>query len=205
MAAKRNPLKIAGQGMAIAAIAVSAVLLVFATASVLVFAVGMGGALEQAHGEARKTRDRVNLHNISIGIMLYVADEGGAYPDSLADLLDGGAYLDDPSVLLCPGDLTPGRLADGAPCSYEYIGALPAMPPAQVIVAYTREGIFPDGRNVLRADATIRWYGEQELSGPAGLLADSYARVVTWLGDDLTEERDAELRSFYGIAAVQEE
>jgi hypothetical protein len=210
--ARREPLRFGGEGVAIAAVTVGGVFALFAVTGVVAWMVvlgritggdavggGMFGVpLGVARAEADKTWDKVNLHNIGIAVMLYSTDSGGRCPGSLADLL-GAGYMDDPGLLANPNDPMPRALPDGTPCSYEYIGALPKLPPGPVIMAYTRKGVFADGRNVLRADMAVAWRTEGELTGPKDLLAESYAWVVEWLGDGLTEERDAELRAFYEI------
>jgi prepilin-type processing-associated H-X9-DG protein len=72
-----------------------------------------------------------------------------------------------------------------------------------VIVCYTRAAIYPGGRNVLRADGSVRFVQEETLHDPTMppdvSLRDSYEVVVEALGARLTPERDAELRRFYEV------
>jgi hypothetical protein len=195
VAVQRKPREHAGRRLAIAAIVVSGATLA------VVLALALRVLADVRRTQAR-SGDHDRLYGIGLAIAAYGDDHGSAYPESLADLLNGRAYLGGPGYLLNQVDPEPQNLPDGTPCSYAYIGPLPAQPPEDTIIAYTRRGIFREGRTALYPYApygTIRWHTEEELTDPDGLLAQSYARVVEWLGDDLTEERDAELRAFYEI------
>jgi hypothetical protein len=164
-------------------------------------AILMARASARADVEHQRTHDRAMLWNVGCALLLWRDDAGGAYPDSLSDLIGepGEAYIDYPQVLVSWSDPEPQSLPDGTPCSYVYVGGLPDAPPEGIIVLYTRKGILPGGRNVFYSQRDAAWHREVELTGPSGLLAKSYAGLVEALGDELTEERKAGLRAFYEV------
>jgi hypothetical protein len=164
-------------------------------------------ALARARTEAGKSEGRANLHNIGIALAMYRAvyraGNNDEYPPDLEPLLDKG-FLKSPEVFVDPADKAPvQRGAAGFRYSYEYVGAVPAAVPGDVIIVYSRRGIYPDGRNVLCADAAVLWASEAELHNPNGdprtSLRASYEAVVTAFGDRLTEERRAALKKFYEV------
>ncbi|MHC4591665.1 MAG: DUF4190 domain-containing protein [Planctomycetota bacterium] len=202
---RRRPQELTGRGMAVAGIVVSAfVLVVLMPAAIFVglYTASQSPGLAEARLAAMKVRDKSNLHLVSLGSGLYCA-EHGEYPASLDILLKEG-HLIDQEVLLAPADEAPRPLGETSLlCSYEYVGALPTDIPETTITCYTRKGVYPGGRNVVYADMAVNWVSEAELAaGPdAGRqsLRASYEALVRALGDELTPEREAQLREFYEI------
>jgi hypothetical protein len=86
--------------------------------------------------------------------------------------------------------------------SFAYVGPLPDGLPADVIVAYSRPGLYADGRIVACVDCRTEFVTERQLrsESPGGpmSLSRSYGAVRELLGPHLTAERDEELRRFYG-------
>jgi hypothetical protein len=160
-------------------------------------------ALARARTEARKTVGMSDLHNIGLGLAMYRNDDDGKYPDSLAELVDRG-YLADASPLIDPNDPDPQPLAGGKyKTSFEFVGALPPQVPPDTIIAYSRKGVYPQGRNVLYVDNAVMYVSEWQLQQPGEprtSLQASYDGVVAAYGNDLTPEIDARLRKFYEIA-----
>ncbi len=195
---RQRPAELQGKGLAIAGIVVSSASLL----SIVVFAVTVAmlmPALSSAHYEARKVMGMADLQNIGVAIAMYEHDQGET-PPTLEALLEGG-YLDDPSVLIHPAD---DQLAmwDGG-SSFIYVGSLPSRTPQDVIICYARAGIQFDERAVLSRDVRVQPVSEFDLHDPNGpprtSLIASYDAVVAAYGDELTLERDAELRAFYEV------
>jgi len=160
-------------------------------------------SLHRARSEARRAAGKSGLRNIFTGLALYLNDQDGAYPESLAELVDQG-YLQGPGSLIDPSDPNPQPIAGGRyRTSYEYPGGLPRNVPPGVISVYSRKGIHPDGRNLLSIDGAVLWATEWQLNQPGGdmrtSLRASYEAVVAAYGDALTPEIDARLRKFYEI------
>jgi hypothetical protein len=194
----RSAGRLRGKGLATGGIVTSGVALVM-----LILAAMLMPALARPRAEARNAVSARNLHIIGIALEMYQTDWGSQYPPSLAELCPD--YLRDESILVDPGDKAPVRLGNrGLRCSYEFVGSLPAGRLRRgVIVCYTRTGINPAGRTVLRADGSVRFVQEETLHDPTMppdvSLRDSYEVVVEALGVSLTPERDAELRKFYEV------
>ena len=116
-------------------------------------------ALARAREEARRAVCKSNLAQIGKACVAYTVDHGDRMPASLADLVP--QYLADGRVLVCPsdgGDIP--HLRNGLPCSYRYVGNLPAREAApNTMVAYSR-GEHEDGRNVLFYDGHVSWMTE---------------------------------------------
>jgi len=160
-------------------------------------------AIARARTAARESGGRANLHDIGLGIAMYREGNNDDYPPDLEPLLDKG-FLESPEVFVDPADKAPvQRGAAGFRYSYEYVGTVPAAVPGNVIMAYSRRGIYPAGRNVLCADVAVLWVSEAELHNPNGnprtSLRASYEAVVKAFGDKLTDERKAELKKFYEV------
>lgn len=138
-----------------------------------------------------------DLHSIGVAISMYFNDKA-EWPPSLEVLFDE-YYVEDLAVFLhqADGDPFPMRNA-GYLCSYEYVGALPAHPPAEVIVCYLRRGILPDERAVLlSAGFAVETWSEEAF---AQRLAETYLGLIGHFGDRLSEERREQLKAFCGIA-----
>jgi hypothetical protein len=149
-------------------------------------------------------RSLESLHRLGIGIQTYARDHDWQSPPSLDAVVEGG-YVDSADALIDPADKTPsGRTEGGRRCSYEYVGPIPPNAPRDVIVCYLRKGIWLPFRNVLKFDSSIEVVPEDQLRDPRGdfpsrSLPASYEAVVKAFGDELTPERNAELRAFYEI------
>jgi hypothetical protein len=164
---------------------------------------GFVSSLGRARDEAKKAVSRANLHNIGLGIAMHRAAHDDAYPPDLRALLTEG-YLDDREMLLDPSDAKPVPVGgNGPPCSYEYIGQIPRGAPPDTIIAYTRKGIYPDGRNVLYEDVAVMWVPEADLHDPQGdprkSLRASYQALMDSCGPDMAEEQKARLKVFFEV------
>jgi hypothetical protein len=161
-------------------------------------------ALARARTQARVTAGMANLRNIGLGLTLYAQDNGGAYPETLAQLLDLG-YLATPSVLVDPTDPAPPLIpGTQTPCSYRYVGPAMQYAPPNVIVCYTRPGLDPEGRYVLHRDATVMRATDSQLTGDWNpdsrtSLRESYEAFLFQATGELTVRQQTELREFYGI------
>jgi hypothetical protein len=150
-------------------------------------------------------KGRANLHAIGVGIASYREAHAGASPPDLESLFRGGYLLQkDRAILVDPADAPPyAQGPAGIAPSCVYVGALPPVVPDDVIICYSRKGVYPDGRNVLRNDLAVDWVGEDQLQDPAGeawsSLRASYEAVVKAFGNTLTEQRKAELKKFYEV------
>ncbi len=159
-------------------------------------------AVHGARQAARKASSMANMRVIGLDIMLYLADHDQLPPD-FETLIEGG-YAESPEEFLDPADAHPvQRGKKGYRYSYEIVGSLPAMPDVSSIVAYSRKGVFPDGRTVLFADSHVEFLTEAELhsreAGSHASLYASYQGLIEQFGDQLTEERKAELKRFYEV------
>ncbi|KPK66309.1 MAG: hypothetical protein AMK73_00375 [Planctomycetes bacterium SM23_32] len=175
----------------------------YATGYVSVMAAFLMPALGRARGEAQKAQGRANLHNIGLGLAMAENDNNGQLPDSLEDIYTLG-YLDAEEMFVDPADKAPVQRGDlGLRYSYEYVGSIPGDVSPGTIICYTRRGVHPEGRSVLCRDLAVLWVTEWQLQADAGdvrtSLRASYDAVVEAFGDELTPERDAELRKFYQV------
>jgi hypothetical protein len=157
-------------------------------------------ALARAREEARRSKSRVNLHMIGLGIARHSAAHDYTYPPDLRTLLAEG-YVEDAATFLDPSD---GHPPPGdPPSSYVYVGPITRFAPSNVIICYSRRGISREGRNVLHVDNSVRWVREADLHDPDGdprtSLVASYAALVRAYREHLTPEEDARLRRFYEI------
>jgi len=192
---RRSNGRLLGKGLAIAGIAASAVTLAFGVTFHLY--------LRLARETPQLPVSIANLEKIGTAIIDYRKDSYGGYPPDLKVLLKKG-YLNSPKVLLDPADKTPAPVGPGGPrCSYEYVGAVPVSTPGEAIIAYSRRGLYQGGRFVLYADCAVAWVNADKLrnshGNPRTSLRDSYEVVLKAFGDNLTEERKAELRKFYEV------
>jgi len=199
----RSAGRLRGKGLATAGIVTSSVVFVMFFV-IAVLAAMLMPALARARLEARKAASKNNLHQIGLGIAMYSADNREQYPPDLGALIEQ-QYLGSRDVLLDPNDAEAQQVGpDAAPPSYEYVGPIPiARVPAGTIICYSRKGIYQGGRNVLHADCAVEWVDEQWLKEAGGdprySLRASYEAVVEAFGQELTPERDAELRKFYEV------
>ncbi len=151
----------------------------------------------------RRSNDRSNLRMVGLGLVLYGSQHEGRFPPGLHTLAEEG-HIDSPRRLVSPGDSNPPSIGpQGFPCSYEYPGPLPVRVHRGIAVAYTRRGVFPDGRNVLFADGSVRFVRESHFSrGWTGRvsLQDAY----NWLMERkeyLPENADLDrIADFYGMS-----
>ena len=107
-------------------------------------------------------------------------------------------------VFVDPGDKQPVRAGKrGLNYSYEYAGALPAGTSRDVIICYSRKGLYPDERLVLRADGSVAAVSEKDLHDAKGgartSLAAGYALAVAAFQCAVSDEQRAALKKFYEI------
>ena len=199
----RSAGRLRGKGLATAGIITSSVALVMLFV-IAVLAAMLMPAVAGARLAERRSNSRANLHQIGLGIAMYSAGNRDQYPPDLGALIEQ-QYLGSRDVLLDPNDAEAQQLGpDAAPPSYEYVGPIPiTRVPAGTIICYSRKGIYRGGRNVLYADCAVGWVDEQSLKEAGGdprhSLRASYEAVVEAFGQELTPERDAELRKFYEV------
>jgi hypothetical protein len=174
-----------------------------ALATVPILAAMLMPALARASGAAHMSNDRANLHNIGLAISQYRADNNQEYPPNLKILLDK-RYLTKPSVLVAPGDENP-PVIDGMKCSYVYVGTpFPKKAPMGAIIAYTRPGVYAEGRNELYADFAVMFMrGRRDAGLQNRRLRNEFATIAKLLGPALTEARKKELAKFYGVPLKQ--
>lgn len=161
-------------------------------------------SLSRARSEAQKATGRSNLRNIGLAIAMYRSAHG-RFPATLDVLVEEG-FLDSPEVLVAPADDNPPQTgANGYPCSYEYPGALPMEVPPSFVIAYTRSGVYRDGRNVLYADGAVQFVPESRMARGQGGRGMSFSDCHKWLldrRDQLPEQADLErIAEFYNMTA----
>jgi hypothetical protein len=212
---RRNPIRHSGVGLAVVSLLIGAwavvgLTMVLAawiragTSGPVVFpqspvgiAVRMLNPPRPREGSVRST-GQTNLWTIGLAASMWSKDHKGQYPPTLDVLVESG-YLDENMIEpVMDGSYRSQPRIDGLR-QYQWVGALPSQIPDHTIAAFTRRGVLMGGRFVLYADLAVEWRTEEELTGPNGLLTQSYARLVEALGDQLTEERSAELRRFHEI------
>jgi prepilin-type processing-associated H-X9-DG protein len=123
-------------------------------------------ALGSARGEARKVRDMSNLAQIGKGAMMWALNNGDNqyFPPTLRSIWDAG-IIDEPRVFLSPSANT---VMEGEEfiSDYEYIGDLlgrafsEAEAKANMPLAWDKEGLLPDGRNVVFVDGHVEFIPE---------------------------------------------
>lgn len=149
-------------------------------------------ALAKARQRARRVSEMNNLRQLGVAMQAWAADHGDKQPASLAELVKG--YVDQ-RVLLSPMDKDPQPLPDNKQIksSFVYVGALPPKLEGQVVVAYTRPGVNPEGRNMLFRDGHVQYVRER---GVKWRLRQSYNIVLEQRPDAKMLER---LKKFYEI------
>ena len=176
------------------------------TAYVQAAASGGGAtALGDARAQAKRSASQSNLHQIGLAIYMWQAEHGEAGPPDLLAVV-ASDYIDDPAkVLVDPNDQNPRPIGSaGLKTSYEYVGSVPAKASPEVIIAYTRKGVWPEGRNVLFVDGAVAFMTEAQLQGRAparSTLQQSYDAVVAAYGSGLTPADKARLQKFYEVKA----
>jgi prepilin-type processing-associated H-X9-DG protein len=116
-------------------------------------------AISKARTRARRTADLNNLRQIGLASMMFANDQGGRLPDRIDQLVP--KYLADPRILVSPLDRQPQGIGpEGLRTSYVYLGGVQINgegAAARIIVAYTRPGVIPGGRNCLYLDGHVRF------------------------------------------------
>jgi len=159
------------------------------------------GSVSFVRTSAVRDDTRYRLREVGEMLALYGTDHGVPYPDSLAPVVDAG-YFPDTEFFVQASDGR-GLLAwlGGTLWSYRYVGWIAPRTPRSTIIMYMSRGMFSGGRNVLCAGGRVAWVTEAELQDPDGppstSLRASYRAVVEAFGEELTPERNAELRRFY--------
>jgi hypothetical protein len=153
----------------------------------------------------QRSASESNLHNIGLTIIIYRAAHENQFPADLETLLTEGLFKENEvGVFVDPGDKQPARAGKrGLNYSYEYAGALPAATSRDVIICYSRKGLYPDERLVLRADGSVAAVSEKDLHDPKGgartSLAAGYALAVAAFQGAVSDEQRAALKKFYEI------
>jgi hypothetical protein len=198
--ARRDPHKWAGgAACAVAAVAIGSVM-----SAVLGLMVVSTWVLPGPRFESARSPDYGNLHTIGLAASWYRKDHGGPYPATLGALVDS-CYMDARDIVPIQEDPNENHTGYSGIGQYKWVGELPEQIPDNTIIALRRRHALTGGCPVLRANMVVEWLAEAELTGPSGVLAQSYAGLVEALGDQLTEERKAELRRFYEVGDVREE
>ncbi len=166
--------------------------------------VGETAAMTEARIQARQAAGRHNLHSIGLGIAMWRISNDENYPPDLESIVES-ELIEDREVFIDPGDDSPRTVgSSGLMTSYEYVGSIPKNVPSDVIIAYSRKGIWPEGRNVLYVDMAVQFLTEEELHGgqPGArkTLEQCYQAVVDAYGDDITPEIRARLQKFYEVS-----
>ncbi len=151
-------------------------------------------SIVKARKEAQKTSDLNNLNQIGLALKIYISKNGGKYPFRLEDLSPDCAKND--AVFKSPADATPTRGQKNIMLSYDFVGNVPISPPRDCIIAYTRKGVFEDGRHVLRASGKVEWLAEAEI---AAELQSSYLALKEAWKEEIQPRRKLQLCEFYGI------
>jgi hypothetical protein len=153
------------------------------------------------HETWQQSYDRYLIYHVGLAIQAYADENGGEFPPSLEVLYQSG-YVEGDEFFISPVD---GRLAARDRWRllhrYEYLGPLGPGLLAPTIICYTRKGIYPDGRNILRADGAVEWVYETGFHNPEGTgwFDQSYRYLIRARGEKLTEEQKARAREFYEI------
>ena len=178
------------------------VVLAIAVPAMLLGLWALGDALNPPRKGGGPPGPATNLHNIGLGLEMYISDEG-RFPPTLEHLVPLN-YCKLPAVFHYGGDPAPEqRGSQGFLYSFDYVGELPGDVPPWTVICYMRKGYKENGRYCLRADGSVEFFTEEDSvwqGKPAGIadqLTASYAAVVSAFGEELTPERDAKLRAFY--------
>lgn len=143
--------------------------------------------LNKWRGERRAELAIRHLHQIGLGILIYCNDHQGAFPDSLATMIEADEGLS-PQVLIDPNsDDTPAQgatpqeiaadIARGGHQSFIYLGKgmTDKTADAETLIAYEPLSVYRNGTNALFGDGHSEWLTPQQLnqligrptSGPA--------------------------------------
>lgn len=175
--------------------------LIEATGQLLTGVIGQFKSQTRGHanslqGTAARAVDTTKVKTIAVAIQAFRAAHGGAWPTDLKALVDGGHIEADVLLLDCE---VPPLDVDGLKTSYLYIGApLPAEMPERAPILFAQKGTVTGGRTVLYADMTTEWRIGARLVGID--MQHFFDTIVQRLGDKATEERQMQLRRFFGIA-----
>ncbi len=195
-----NALKLALSGRDISASNLSRV---YMTAYPAMMAGILMPAIVRARRQAQSSSSRNNLHQIGLGLAMYAAENNGNLPPNLQVLVEDG-YVVSPNVFIDPADGDPQvRGTKGYKYSYDFVGPLPADMPSSFIVAYSRQGVQPGGRNVLYVDGAVQFLSEEALHTDGGGRGYSLQQQYQWLmeshGSEYTDEQKAAFRKFYEV------
>ena len=165
-------------------LAISIVIVLFLAA--LIVLPQLGGSRDQPYRAACAG----NLRAIGLAIQAYADGHGGAYPESIQQLVQRG-HLYDPRLLVCRASTdTPARgstpeqivadLDSGGHLSYVYVGSgLTAGSDRQTIIMHEHPSNHAGrGGSVLLSDGTAHWLGGPELRALAARLATSGGPVL---------------------------
>ncbi len=176
------------------------------TAYMQVVAGASGGGMGAGTGnQSDQSKSLSNLHEIGLAVYMWQADHDQAWPSDLA--VAATRYLPHPEeVLVDPQDEHPEPIgSSGLKTSYVFVGSMPATASPDAIIAYTRKGVWPDGRNVLYLDGSVEFVTEAKLHGETPgartTLQQSYDAVVAAYGSKLTPQDKARLQKFYEVTA----
>ncbi len=158
----------------------------------LVLIAVLARALGPARQMAQRAHDLNNLHQIGLAIAMYENTNADRLPPSL-DALVAAGYCDT-AVFVNQRDSQPETTEGAMPTSYRYIGGLRGgyVVDGMTIIAYTRRGVFEDGRNLLFADMHVEWVNESQIGAR---FADSYELLKSSVA--LTPDEDRAARAFY--------
>lgn len=200
---RRSEGNLQGKGYALAGTIISAVLI----AALL----GSYPLITRVRFQALKTQGRENLGQIGLAIRIYRGEMEGKWPSSLLDI---SMYCENLDQLVEPLDEHPQllhpaeerwQLHRDIECSFVFVGELSGEVPPELIIAYTRKGIYSDGRHILFADASVKWVFEDSLHTPGGArgmsLKECYHCIIDLLGNELTKNDNARLKEFYELNA----
>jgi len=132
-----------------------------------------------------------NMSQIGRACAAYMNDHNQQLPAKIEDLVP--QYLPDGKALLHPGDKNPMAIGKGLKTSYHFAGALPALPDAQVIIAYEKR-TEDKVRNALFADGHVETMAEGALKARLRKGID-LLKQKDW--DKIGHERRKELEAFY--------
>ena len=155
---KRSGGMLTGQGVAIAGIVVSAVVLVLLP----IQAAMLLPALSRAREQARRAVCMSNLKQVGLGCHMWALDHDDQFPPSLKDPHPDYVSL---NVFVCPSteDEVTGAEEIDEKGSYIYVSGLNADSPADAVLLYDRkENHNGEGRNVLFVDGHVEWMSEEE-------------------------------------------
>jgi hypothetical protein len=143
------------------------------------------------------------LHGIMEAISEFRNAQHEDYPPNLRSLIERGYLKGEGIDIRWPVEPPITRGKKALEESYAYVGPIPSNAPPEIIIVYSRKGIYPGERNTSCVDSAIRFATEAELHDPKGQprtsLAASYRLLMDRIGGELTQEDVARLRQFYEI------